>query len=136
MNSKQWFKLAGIGLGIIGVVVSLTLVKRLGFPGIVGAGAGNMLDNELVKKFKKLGVPKKRVVKKIKRHTLLVEKKQNKSLFLWRLMKPGRGYTQIELQEISHVPYRSVRRYVESLLVAKKIKAVGYGKGRRFSKVT
>ncbi len=69
-----------------------------------------------------------------KKSSSLVKQKQDKAHALLKIMKTGQTYTQVELQELSDIPYRSVRRYIDALVKDQKIKAKGYGKGRKFSK--
>lgn len=69
-----------------------------------------------------------------KKSSSLVKQKHDKAQALLKLMKAGKAYTQVELQELSNIPYRSVRRYIEALIRDQKITAEGYGKGRKFSR--
>lgn len=70
-----------------------------------------------------------------RRQSKLVKEKLKKSDELLKKLRRGREYTQVEIQELSKIPYRSVRRYVDELLTQGKLEANGYGKGKRFKKV-
>lgn len=53
---------------------------------------------------------------------------------LLEFMKKGAEYTQVMLENLSKIPYRSVRRYIDVLTKQGKIIATGYGKGKKFTK--
>lgn len=69
-----------------------------------------------------------------KKKTKLVQEKLRKSDAMLKKLKPGVEYTQIEIQKLTKIPYRSVRRYVNELIDQNKLIAKGYGKGKRFSR--
>lgn len=62
--------------------------------------------------------------------------KTTKTNGLLKVMEKGRGYTQLELSKIAKTPYRSIRRYIDTYVKSKKIVESGYGKGKRFTKVS
>ena len=64
-----------------------------------------------------------------------VEAKGGNAEKLLEVMKKGQEYSQVQLGKVSKIPYRSVRRYIDSLIKQKKVEAKGYGKGKRFVKV-
>lgn len=61
--------------------------------------------------------------------------KATKTNGLLKVMEKGRGYTQLELSKTAKIPYRSIRRYIDTYVKSKKIVESGYGKGKRFTKV-
>jgi predicted HTH transcriptional regulator len=72
---------------------------------------------------------------KVKKLSSLAVAKLGNAKKLLEFMKKGKEYTQVMLEEISKIPYRSVRRYIEALLKQGKIIASGYGKGKHFRRV-
>lgn len=72
--------------------------------------------------------------KQMQKRNKLVKQKESRASKLLKKLEAGRAYTQVEIQKLSKVPYRTVRRYVEELLGHDLLVASGYGKGKRFSK--
>jgi len=71
----------------------------------------------------------------VQRTSSLVFEKTNRARKLLSAMDKGQAYTQVMLEKQSHLPYRSVRRYVEYLVQQGKVQAMGYGKGKKFMRV-
>lgn len=93
---------------------------------------------ELTKTVGTVVVPKKgrTILKKVKSK---VTKSPNKAVIsrseqILSIMKKGSEYTQLQISELSGIPYRTIRREIAALLKAKKIHESGYGKGKRFRK--
>ena len=63
------------------------------------------------------------------------DRQSNRALKLWELMEPYKEYTQRELSEISGIPYRSVRRYIDKLSALGKVKVVGKARATKILKI-
>lgn len=74
---------------------------------------------------------KKSVAKQAKKSIAAVS---GKAADVLSAMTKNKQYTQKELADLTNIPYRSIRRYVEELVTGKKISENGYGKGKRFMK--
>jgi vacuolar-type H+-ATPase subunit I/STV1 len=74
---------------------------------------------------------KKRSPKKVKKSIAAITAKATEVL---AVMTKNKQYTQKELADLTSIPYRSIRRYVEELIGSKKVSENGYGKGKRFMK--
>jgi|GEM_PF-3145463 len=92
---------------------------------------GNV-KKEVVKGVSKVLVPKK--VKTLKRRLKLKNIKQSRSQQILAIMKKNIEYTQLQVSELSGIPYRTVRREIAVLSKSKQIQESGYGKGKRFRK--
>ncbi len=57
--------------------------------------------------------------------------RKDRALRLLELMEPSRKYTQRELAELSSIPYRSVRRYVDKLAAVGYVKVEGRARAAR-----
>lgn len=131
MRKSALFLAAGAVAGTIGLLGAALLLKR--FRGVkVVADAEDRLVDEIMK----VALPKRtRKSKKVtKKTSVAVKQKKSKTGSLLSKMKKGSAYTQVELAELANIPYRSVRRYVESLVAEKKLETLGYGKGKKFSR--
>lgn len=121
---KKVLALAG---GLVAAVVGVLFVKELLSPHNKVSETVDTIIRQVKKK-----VTKKRAPLKKSNPTKTATPSSHAKLL--SVMKKGTQYTQVELQSISKIPYRSVRRYVESLVSAGKISETGYGKGKRFTK--
>lgn len=130
MNKKEVLLLCGFVAGVVGTAVTVAVIVKNHKKAM-----RENLEKHLSFSF---DIPEHVDVAKImpraKKSSSLVQQKNDKAHALLKIMKAGKSYTQVELQELSSIPYRSVRRYIDALVKDQKITAVGYGKGRKFSK--
>jgi len=143
MRKRDVLALAGVVVGAAGIVALGFLLKKFLSNAKVEKFEENLVakivENSPIKGGSKAKARKqksKKVAKKVvKRNTSkrAIVKGGNASKLL-KVMKRGQEYSQVELEKMSKIPYRSVRRYVESLVGQQKVMAEGYGKGKRFIK--
>jgi hypothetical protein len=134
---------AGIALGAVAVVGAALLLQKFRKNKYVAEAEDQLVERVLAIARKSRIAPAKSVAKKIKPKKSVKSKKadahavakKGKEQLLAKKMKKGVSYSQIELAEMSGIPYRSVRRYVEELVAQGKVSASGYGKGKTFSTI-
>lgn len=117
--------LSGIVLGAVGIVGGLLLWKIL-------KGHEYSLDSadgSVARAVKHLRTTSKNAKK------VSPNPKASKVTQLLKVMKRGVSYTQVQLEKLTDIPYRSVRRYVDTLILQKKVASSGYGRGKVFKKV-
>lgn len=143
MRNREISAVAGILVGVAGIVALGLLLKKFSSNKKIEAFEENLVEKiveyspfKKVKKQKSKKIVttlKKRIVASRKKSKLAVAKLGNAKKLL-SFMKKGKEYTQVMLEEVSKIPYRSVRRYIEVLEDQGRIIASGYGKGKKFLK--
>lgn len=138
MRSKEISALTGIIVGAAGVVALGFLLKKF-----LSNKKVEQFEEKLVAKIvenspfsrEKRSKPKKKNTSIAKRKSKAVVAKLGNAKNLLAMMKKGKEYSQIMLENISNISYRSVRRYIDVLVKQGKVTAKGYGKGKKFMKV-
>lgn len=138
MRNKEVLTIAGVVAGVAGVVTLGLLLKKF-----IANKKVEQFEEELVQTivekspFHAIELRKKSKGSKVKlrKVSILATAKLGNAKKLLDFMKREKEYTQVMLETISKIPYRSVRRYIDILSKQGKIVATGYGKGKKFMKV-
>jgi hypothetical protein len=131
MRNGKLLAVVGIVAGAVGILGAALLFRKFRSVKVVADA-----EDRLVEEVMRVALPKriKPKSKKGKKVSVLTKQKLGKAGEVLRKMKAGNSYTQIELEQLTKIPYRSIRRYVEVLHKEGKIITEGYGKGKKFSK--
>jgi hypothetical protein len=136
MRRRDVVALAGVVAGAAGVITLGFLLKKF-----LSSKRVEKFEEELVERIIEnspihgITAGKKRSKRSAKvQGSRLVKQKRDSAAKLLASMKRGQSYTQVELVDKSGIPYRSVRRYVELLAKEGKLRSMGYGKGKKFTK--
>ncbi|MCC7303973.1 hypothetical protein IT418_00970 [bacterium] len=128
-NQKVASTVAGVVVGAAGIIAVGFLLRKF-----IGNKQVEAFEEKLVEKIVESSPFKSQRKRTVKKKSKLVVAKLGNAKKLLSVMKKGKEYTQVMLVSVSKISYRSVRRYIETLVQQGKIVTRGYGKGKKFVK--